>query len=179
MEDYTGKTFGYLKVVSEDKESKHTGRYWICQCRCPKCKIQEKPQYVSIRQDKLRANRTTSCGYAKKEQKTRGIINTNHFIDLGDCIMGTTYKGEKYYFDKEDFELVKSVSQSWFFNDAGYLGARDMRENSPRYNNGRRKIVNLKDVVMNKQEGQKVLFKNTNNKNDMRKSNLYIKNNAE
>lgn len=127
---------------------------------------------VSIRQDKLLEGRTLSCGYNKDLQQTRSKHNTNKFVLDGKYGIGYTYKGEKFYFDLEDYEKIIAVSQAWSFNDSGYLGARDMRDGALRYKNGRRKFVYLKDIIMNKEDGQTVVFIDKKKKYDCRKNNL-------
>jgi hypothetical protein len=130
---------------------------------------------VSIRQDKLLEGRTKSCGYKKDLQKTRSKRETNRFEIKDDYVVGYTYDGEKFYFDKDDYELVTSVSMSWSFNDSGYLGARDMRDGIGRYPDGRRKFVRLKDIVMRKQSGERVEYIDKSARHDNRKSNLIRK----
>ena len=113
---------------------------------------------------------------SKEKQKTRSKHLTNKFDSISeDYGIGYTSKGEKFYFDKDDLEKITSISSSWSFNDSGYLGARDMRENAEKYPNGRRKFIYLKDVVMNKKDGEVVKYINSNDKNDNRKSNLIKK----
>ena len=47
-----------------------------------------------------------------------------------------------------------------------------MRPDAEKYENGRRKIVYMKDIVMNKRNGEIVRFKDIKRKFDIRKSNL-------
>ena len=165
-----------LEVVGLDTNSKNQGIYWMCICDCQR---QERvPKQRSIRQDKLLAGKTKSCGCLKLKQKTRSKKITNCFDTISnDYGIGTTANGEKFYFDKEDLGKITSISSSWSFNDSGYLGARDMRENAERYHDGRRKFIYMKDIVMNKLPGEIVKYINPNDKNDNRKSNLVKENN--
>lgn len=56
--DLTGQTFGRLKVISKDSNSKRS--YWICKCECG--------NIVSRRTDSLKSQREkASCGCRKKE----------------------------------------------------------------------------------------------------------------
>lgn len=58
--DLTGKTFGYLKVVSIDREKSINHRiYWKCKCRCGREK--------SILSEHLRRGLTKSCGCLHRE----------------------------------------------------------------------------------------------------------------
>lgn len=167
-----GLKVGFLEVISKSEKDERSGTYWTCKCHCPECTKRRTIKYVSIRQDKLLEGRTLSCGYQKDLQKTRAKKETNSFKNNTEYYIGYTYKGEEFWFDLEDYELVTTVSKSWFFNDGGYLIARDMRDNAPKYKDGRRKIVHLKDVVMNKQHGEKVFYIDNKSKYDNRKSNL-------
>lgn len=167
-----GLKYGFLEVISRNREDKRIGIYWLCKCHCPECTKRRNKKLISVRQDKLLEERTLSCGYNKDLQQTRGNFNTNTFVSENGYYVGYTYKGDKYYFDKEDFGIVTEVSTSWFINDAGYVCARDMRENAKRYKDGRRQNVKLKDVLMNKKPGEKVVYVNPNMKYDNRKNNL-------
>ena len=167
-----GTKIGFLEVICKNENDERAGVYWFCKCSCPECSKSRNPKIVSVRQDKLRAGRTLSCGYNKELQKTRGSKNTNKFKLFKNYYIGYTAKSELFYFDKEDYDLVTSVSTSWFINDGGYVSARDMRESSERYKNGKRKVVRLKDVIMNKQSGERVEYIDKSSKYDNRKSNL-------
>lgn len=143
----------------------------MCECKCQE--HERVPKQRAIRQDKLLEGRTLSCGCLKQKQETRSKHITNKFDTVSEEYgIGYTSKGEKFYFDKEDLGKITSISSSWSINDAGYLGARDMRESKGSYSDGRRKFIKLKDVVMDKQVGERVKYINPNNKNDNRKSNL-------
>lgn len=168
--DLTGKTFGHLQVVGRDYNNKKSGIYWMCICDC---QLKERvPKQRSIRQDKLLEGRTTSCGCCKLNQKTRGSQNTNKFdLDSEEYGIGYTYDREKFIFDKEDYDKIVKISTCWNFNDGGYLQTRD-KSNPERYPNNKRKMVKLKDVIMDKIENHEIVKYKTKNKNDNRKSNL-------
>lgn len=169
--DLTGRQFGLLKVIGLDHNNKKHGIYWMCECKCQE--HERVPKQRAIRQDKLLKGRTLSCGCLKLKQQTRSKYLTNKFDTVSeDYGIGYTSKGEKFYFDKEDLGKITSVSSSWSFNDSGYLGARDMRENAEKYPDGRRKLVYMKDIVMNKNNREVVKYINPKDKNDNRKSNL-------
>jgi hypothetical protein len=171
--ELSGKRIGFLEVIARNENDNRHGIYWTCRCHCPECTKRRNPKFVSIRQDKLINGRTKSCGYNKDLQETRRNKNTNSFELTDDYYIGYTYKNEEFYFDKEDYELVISVSTCWSFNDGGYLVARDMRDAAERYDTtGGRKLVYLKDIVMKKNFGEKVVYVNKLAKYDNRKSNL-------
>lgn len=65
----TGKVFGKLKVISEDRSRTKQGKhYWFCQCECG--------NVVSIKGDSLRDGRSKSCGCTKSygEEKIISIL---------------------------------------------------------------------------------------------------------
>ena len=167
-----GMRIGFLEVVCRNKEDERKGIYWLCKCHCPECSKSRNPKFVSIRQDKLKAGKTLSCGYNKELQTTKGCKNTNKFKLYKDYYICHTSKGEIFYFDKEDYDLVTSVSKSWNFNDGGYLIARDTRKESERYPSGAKKVVYLKDIILNKKIGERVEYVDKLQKYDNRKSNL-------
>lgn len=168
--DLTGQRFGKLTVVGIDGNNHKSGTYWMCICDCQN--NERVPKQRSIRQDKLLEGKTLSCGCLKKEQKTRGKRKTNIFdlTSSDEYAIGYTFKGERFIFDKEDFDLIKTVSECWHFNDGGYLEARDKRGNNL-YKNNKKKMVYMKDIVMNKKEGEIVKFV-TKDKSNMCKNNL-------
>lgn len=169
--DLTGKRFGKLTVIGRDTNNKHNGKWWMCICDCQKGK--RVPMQIPRREDKLLRGNTTSCGCAKNEQKTRGKHYTNKFdLFSEDYGIGYTSNGKVFYFDKEDFDLIVSTSKCWNFNDDNYLFAVDKRENADRYENGRRKLIKLKDLVMNKKHGEIVKYVDCTKTYDNRKCNL-------
>ena len=173
MKDLCGQKIGFLEVISKNEEDERTGIYWTCKCNCPECTKRRTPKLVSIRQDKLLLGRTRSCGYNKDLQETRSNRNTNTFSENGDNETGYTYRNEQFLFDKEDFDLVKAVSICWHINDGGYVEARDMREMAERYaTTGRRKMVYLKDIIMDRKPGERVEYIDSKSKHDNRKQNL-------
>ena len=55
--DLRGKTFGKLKVIEKDPDSKPGKTKWICECKCG--------NIVSVLSDSLRNGKTRSCGCAR------------------------------------------------------------------------------------------------------------------
>ena len=169
FEDLTGQKFGKLVVLfrTENKiESNGRKRVmWHCKCDCG--------NETDVRASDLKMGKIKSCGCLKLKQKTRSKKITNCFDTISnDYGIGTTANGEKFYFDKEDLGKITSVSSSWNVNDAGYLEARDMRDCAERYSNGRRQMVKIKDIIMDKQPNEIVKYINPKHKYDNRKSNL-------
>ena len=99
-----GKENGKLKVVSSAKKPQHLkslGRYWLCKCQCG-------GEVILSTSEFNRGNRI-SCG--------RCGLNT---YDLsGEYGVGYTSKGKEFYFDLEDYDLIKNYT--WSMTRAGYL----------------------------------------------------------
>ena len=120
--DLTGKIFGKLKVLKLDEDkSKETGRtYWMCQCSC------ENKTIVSVRSDSL-GRRTFSCGCYQKEQAEKYCKDNykqyNTYDLSGEYGIGWTNKNEEFWFDLEDYDLIKNYC--WSIGINGYLQARE------------------------------------------------------
>lgn len=115
-----GDTFGRLTVIAKDtpyidKTGHHFGR-WLCQCSC------EDKTIVSVITANLTCGTTQSCGCLIKEKlksvkfdKEKGCfvtINPNTYDLTGEYGIGTATTGETFYFDKEDYDLIKDYS--WY-----------------------------------------------------------------
>lgn len=82
--DLTGKTFGFLTVLSRDPS--RSGTYWVCRCKCGKI--------TTVNGKNLKRGHTTSCGckrgtgivgrrYGKLVVKEQ--IDKNNYLVLCDC----------------------------------------------------------------------------------------------
>lgn len=108
-----GRRYGRLTVISS--LGKINGRYYYrCKCDCG--------NIVDIRKDYLE-RKINSCGCLQKETKSKnGRSNKRYNIyDLtGEYGIGYTSKGEKFYFDLEDYDKIKDYC--WHVNQyCGYL----------------------------------------------------------
>jgi len=117
--DLTGMKFGRLTVVEqaddiiERKEKKHVAA-WLCRCDCG--------NQVVVRGYALKRGTTTSCGCFHLEDKRKRSKKYNTYdLTTYDYAVGYTTKGEEFWFDKEDYELVKDYM--WRFGTGGYLVA--------------------------------------------------------
>lgn len=100
---------------------KHEAR-WLCQCSCG-----SKPTKVT--QTKLKNGKTLSCGCLRHEAQVQSgfktknlILNTKKYNDYdlsGDYGIGYTSKGEKFYFDLEDYDKIKNYC--WYINENNYV----------------------------------------------------------
>lgn len=131
-EDLIGREFGRLKVVARAPDYiRKDGRkevMWECMCSCGN------PNTVIVMAGNLkRKNRgTKSCGCIGRElsservkESVEELHKNNHKVnqyDLsGEYGIGYTSKGDEFWFDKEDYELIKDYC--WHYNKRGYVVA--------------------------------------------------------
>jgi hypothetical protein len=83
---------------------------------------------------------TRSCGCLNKEQIDRlhKIKKYNTYDLSGEYGIGYTTKGEKFFFDLEDYDLIKDYC--WYVNIDKYVEARDLVTN---------KIIRMHRLVLN------------------------------
>lgn len=124
--DLTGMRFGRLVVLkqSENDYVKPDGRRearWICQCDCGNT-----TEPIGT---KLKNGATQSCGCLQQEVRVQSGLNTKNLIhntrkiniyDLsGEYGIGYAAQGEEFYFDLEDYDLIKD--HYWYVDPRGYL----------------------------------------------------------
>lgn len=116
-----GQRFGRLIVLEQSIDYvQPSGRHrkqWLCKCDCGAT--------VVVIGSMLRAGKTKSCGCLRKQTATQTIMNfnqqkhTQRFDLSGEYGIGYTSKGEPFYFDLEDYDLIKDYT--WYFGNHGYL----------------------------------------------------------
>lgn len=122
-EDLTGRKFGRLTVVeqADDYINPNTGVHvarWRCLCSC------ENNKYVLVLGSSLKNGNTTSCGCIQKEATSISHKKENVFdLESADYCIGYTLKGEPFWFDKEDIDIVKQYC--WHYNSNGYVTHKD------------------------------------------------------
>lgn len=141
--DLTGQTFGRLTVVRQGEGKISSGgnkrTTWICTCSCDPTKE------IEINGNDLVTGKTKSCGCLHHEACVRNGKQkhiTNDYDLSGDYGIGYTTDGRSFYFDKEDFDLIKDFG--WYFNNKGYVKART-KDN---------KSIALHRLVMNVQDNR-------------------------
>lgn len=115
----TGEKFNRLTVIKrvEDyispKGQHHT--QWLCKCDCG--------NECVVRGSCLKNNNTKSCGCLDSEttsQRNREYCKKYNIYDLtGEYGIGYTFKGEPFYFDLEDYDLIKDYC--WYLDKDGYV----------------------------------------------------------
>lgn len=163
-----GQRFGRIVVLerADDEIDKKSGKHktrWLCQCDCGNQK--------NIRGASLTSGKVRSCGCLHKEiskklgQKNKGKCYYTTIYDLDSCEYGIGYtsKNEPFYFDKEDYPLIKDIS--WNISKAGYVVGQ--------YNG---KPIKMSRLIMNVLDNPNVIVDHIipETKNDNRKKNLRI-----
>ena len=164
--DLTGQRFGRLVVIRQSEndyispKGKHFPKWW-CQCDCNN-------EEVEIRGSELTSGHTTSCGCYQKEKVAeigRLRKTENRYEKKDGYYVGYTDKDEPFYFDEDDFYLIKQYK--WHIRSDGYV--ESFRKERDRILMHR---LIMKDFITDKDLVDHILGKET--KNDNRKYNLRV-----
>lgn len=168
-----GKKFNKLTVVSEgepfiekDSTSKrgfNVRRTWNCMCDCGKYK----PNVV---EKNLYSGNIKSCGCITYENKMKSIsenLKYNTYDLSNEYGIGYDSNGKEFYFDLEDYELIKEYS--WHVKYDGYVEtvSRLTKE-------GKRECLSMHRIVMNVEDKEIHIDHKNHITNDNRKENLRI-----
>lgn len=155
----TGQKIGRW-TVREYAFTKNNKAYWWCDCDCG-------TKNVAVAGIYLRYGSTKSCGCMQKEKTSEiGKLSRkyNTYDLTGEYGIGYTSKGKEFYFDLEDYDLIKDYT--WYEDDYGYLFS-DKDGKRPR----------MHRVIMLKENQDDLTIKidhihGRESRNDNRKSNL-------
>lgn len=118
-EEKIGQTYNMLTVLALDDRmtKKKSRKYLLCECKCGNIK--------SIRADAI--GKIQSCGCIQAHRvseycKSNFKQYNQYDMDSEDYGIGYTNKGEKFIFDKEDFDKIKDLC--WHIGSNGYLTAQ-------------------------------------------------------
>jgi hypothetical protein len=106
-----GKRFGRLVVLYISGKSKNGHKLCFCQCDCGNTK--------EVVDGNLKSGHSTSCGCYQKELFSKAQKEYNKYDLSGQYGVGYTKKGEEFYFDLEDYDLIKDYC--WSFVKKGYV----------------------------------------------------------
>ena len=128
-DDLTGKRFGRLVVIGRAEDyiepsGKHRARWW-CQCDCG-----SEPVAICAYVLKRKKNPTISCGCWKRESISIRSKKTNKYDLSGTYGIGWTNNTNKeFYFDIEDYDLIKNYCwcETVATNGYRYLSAWDCK----------------------------------------------------
>ena len=152
--DLLGLKFGRLTVNSLAGQNSKKQMIWHCECDCG--------NYVDVPGSRLTNGSTQSCGCLQKELARQRRIKSNEYDLTGQYGVGYTTKGEPFYFDIEDYDLIKDYC--WRLRKDGYLDAK--------IRDGSNKRVLMHNLIMNQIHIDHV--GGIESRNDNRKENLRI-----
>ena len=123
-EDLTGLEFERLTVLKriEDRimNNGQAKAQWLCECSC------KEHNQIRVLGVDLKRKHTKSCGCLARE-KAMEVGKSRHYINKynleGEHGIGFTKKNEQFWFDKEDYQLIKDYC--WYYNKKGYVEAYD------------------------------------------------------
>ncbi len=152
--DLANTTFGRLTVLYRSGTNKQGLAVWRCRCSCG--------NEVDLIGSEIKRGKVRSCGCYQKECVRKNTRKENRYDLTGDYGIGYTLKDQQFYFDKEDFDLIKD--HCWRLRPDGYLDAK-IRDGS-----GDRVLMH--NLIM----GQKYVDHKggTETRNDNRKGNLRV-----
>lgn len=165
FQDLTGRRFGKLTVVKriENYISPKGARQtrWECLCDCG--------NITNCRTMELNSGAKKSCGCSKSEFCSLINRKTNRYdIDNYNYGIGYTSKGERFYFDKEDFQKINSYC--WYIDNYGYVVT-----DSHKYHGVKnKKNLRMHRIIMDYWDNKLDIDHINNNKFDNRKSNLRL-----
>ena len=111
-----GKVFGKLTVLEKTEDRYYKNFVWKCECSCDNKTI------IYVPTSSLTTGNTQSCGCLHAESmKIMGesVRILNEYDLSGEYGIGYTSKSEPFYFDLEDYDLIKKYT--WRYNEDGYL----------------------------------------------------------
>jgi len=161
--DLTDQMFGRWKVLyqTEDYITPKGARHpmWMCECQC------ENRTRKVIDAYSLNSKNSKSCGCLRDELTKVRNSRKNKFELINDeYYIGYTQSGKEFYFDKEDFDLVRQ--HCWDVdNSTGYAKTIDRIDNTGK--------LYLHRLVMGCTKGDGIIIDHIDrNRIDCRKHNL-------
>ena len=123
--DLRGKTFGKLKVIEKDPDSKPGKAKWICECKCG--------NIVSVLSDSLRNGKTRSCGCARSQIKHNLTNQTFGFLNVIEPVKNERIKGNETRWKClcQNCGRTVEVSSYWLRHSDPYGHCKCTRFNKP------------------------------------------------
>lgn len=174
--DLSGMKFERLIVIEQGEDYIAPKGFkearWLCLCDCQKKLPLNEQKLILVRGSQL-GKGVKSCGCLQKERiSSVAKVSSKKYstYDLsGEYGIGYTTNGKEFYFDLEDYDLIKDYC--WWINKAGYVYAYDVKSDE-------RKFIFMHNLVMNNLSREFIVdhIKHSelgkNSCNDNRKQNL-------
>ncbi len=147
--------FGNLTTVKIVGKAKGRQNIWECKCDCGNT--------IRVISTSLTSQNTRSCGCLRKNVlRKKGLKNrkTNEYDLSGEFGIGYTSKGEPFFFDLEDYDLIKDYN--WRYNADKYVVSYPYS-----------KLIRMHILIMKPEKGKDVDHKN-HITYDNRKTNLRV-----
>ena len=159
--DLAGKQLDYYTVLYDSGRRYFDYVIWTCKCNCGK--IFYAPT-VNITNGRIK-----SCGCLLEHNRNifgDKVMKQNKYF-FNKIGIGYTFKGEKFYFDKEDIEKIKNYC--WRYNKYGSLIAT-WKELYPK-----KRVIPAWRVILNNYDMTRHITYKNGNKWDLRKDNLEVR----
>lgn len=167
FQDLTGQKCGKLTVIKRSLENPANGKVkWLCQCECGNL-------HETISHS-LTHGLCTSCGCNSPFNNPNlnpSKHKSNKYDLSGDYGVGFTTKGEEFYFDLEDYNLISGYC--WFIGVDGYVVA-NVNEIGKK-----QQKIRMHRLVMNITDPKIQIDHIYHNRTDNRKSQLRIVSNSQ
>lgn len=151
VEEYIDKKFNRLTILNFITIDNNGNKIVEVQCDC------EKQTIFNTALSKVKNGYIKSCGCLRKDRVFKANKKYNTYNLTDEYGIGYTTKGEEFYFDLEDYNLIKDIC--WLITKEGYVKGLQKGEH-----------IFMHNLVMNN------LFIDHihHNKNDNRKENLRL-----
>mgnify|MGYP003571264070 CR=1 FL=1 len=149
FENIVGQKFVRLTVVKLLNEKNKFGkRLCLCICDCQLKKDEKDRKYTKVVVSNLKSGNTTSCGCVQKELTSINGRIANKKYNKYDLIskeygIGYTSSGKEFWFDKEDYDLIKDYC--WYLTSGDHLRAVQLYENKQ---GNKKETVALHELIM-------------------------------
>ena len=165
--DHSGESFGCLTLLYKGepyiapKSGKKKQRYY-CSCSCGKY-TEDNPKLIVY--ESIKSGLVSSCGCLKSKNivnKNKSKKKYNSYDLTGEYGVGYTSKGEEFYFDLEDYNLIKDYY--WYIDDNGYVKTYISRKHISMH----RMVMGFPDIYVDIDHKNGKPTRNNNRKENLR-----------
>ena len=157
-----GGSYGNLVVKDFAGYNKNKQILYLCECQC------ENKTLIQVTYTNLIKGYKDNCGCLTKQKQSKAKRQYNTYDLTGDFGIGYTNNDEEFYFDLEDYNLIKDYC--WNIHD-GYVEARDIY--------GEKRNIKMHRLIMNIDNPDIKVDHIYYNTNDNRKSELRLATNSQ